>query len=65
MKFLISYKGNNSENGEIFFGEFELESEVDLVKEDIVVLESALKDSLRFQRSGMGSISIESINPCE
>ena len=65
MKFLISYKCNNNENGEIFLGEFELESEVELLKEDIVVLESALKDSLRFQRSGTGSISIESINPCE
>lgn len=65
MKFLVSYKGNNNENGEIFLGEFELESEVELLKDDVVVLESALKDSLRFQRSGTGSISIESINPCE
>ena len=65
MRFLISYKGYNNENGEIYFGEFKLDSESELLKEDVVVLDSALKDSLKFQRSGLGSISIESIKPCK
>ena len=45
MRFLISYKGYNNENGEIYFGEFKLDSESELLKEDVVVLDSALKDS--------------------
>ena len=63
MRFLISYtyQCTDDENSEKFLGEFELESEVKLQKEDLLVFNSARRDAIKFHQSGMGSISIDSI----
>lgn len=60
MKFLISYE---CRNGEVSFsGRFELEAEQEPTTKDEAVIEAALKDSVKFHKSGMGGLSITSIS---
>lgn len=60
MKFLISYESRNGDSS--FSGQFELEAEQEPTTTDNAVIEAALKDSVKFQKSGMGGLSITSVS---
>lgn len=61
MKYVISYECRTEV--EKFTSEFEIESEQTPSATDNSVIESALRDSVKFHQSGLGAITINVIKP--
>lgn len=61
MKYLVSYHCRTDEK--VFDSEFEIESQSVPTNTDSYVIELALKDSIKFHKSGAGGIAIISITP--
>lgn len=60
MKFSIFYEYRNGEDS--FSGQFDFEAEREPTTQDEAVIDAALKDSVKFQKYGMGGLSITSIS---
>lgn len=60
MKYLVSYECRTNEGA--VTGKFEFEAEKEPRPTDPIIIEQALKDSVKIHKSGMGGLSITSIS---